>query len=401
MIRASWLAVMALVLSSGVSGAFYKSESDDGNVEGRILFHQSVFISSNPGLPFIYPHSTDNGTDISARLMLEGTYREFLKLDFHAEQRLVSTTVPQTAGAASYGVMRSPALYLTERNDGGSRAFLDVDRINLRATAGPVDVIAGRQPISMATCYYFTPNDFFAPFAASTFYRLYKPGVDAVRVEARLGDLTQFTAASALGYEKKPADPSGYGDGVDWGESSYVARLTTSAAGLEIGALAGRAHGDVVTGGSFQGEIGKLGIRGEGHYVHPEDGAPGAAKIAVQLERKYENSLTLRAEYYHNGAGATAAEDYQAGQYYPARDYAAIGAGYEFTPLLTGEMVTVINLDDGSYAPYLYFLYSLADEMEMALGFSSPRGDPPSVTGAQSQYGGAPSTFTVEIRAYF
>ena len=84
-----------------------------------------------------------------------------------------------------------------------------IDRLNIHWIKDRVDIIAGRQPINLATTFYFTPNDFFAPFAAQTFYRVYKPGVDALRTEVRLGELSQLSLICALGYSPEKGSANG------------------------------------------------------------------------------------------------------------------------------------------------------------------------------------------------
>jgi hypothetical protein len=46
--------------------------------------------------------------------------------------------------------------------------------------------------------YYFTPNDFFASYAAQTFYRSYKPGVDAARLDWQWSELSQISLMTVV-----------------------------------------------------------------------------------------------------------------------------------------------------------------------------------------------------------
>jgi len=123
----------------------------------------------------------------------------------HIPPSLVS---PQIDFGASLDVERSSALEWSFSDD--NYEHLAIDRLNFRVSGNHFDLIIGRQPINLATTFYFTPNDFFAPFAAQSFYRVYKPRVDAVRAEVRLGDLSQLSLISVLGFTPDPDSDTGW-----------------------------------------------------------------------------------------------------------------------------------------------------------------------------------------------
>ena len=128
---------------------------------------------------------------------------EKLGFELNIFQAYIPEALLSQGNLASFlDVERSSALSWNLKD--GAYAPLAIDRLNARITYNRLDFILGRQPINLATTYYFTPNDFFAPFAAQSFYRLYKPGVDAARAEVRLGDLSQLSLVSVLGYNRDP-----------------------------------------------------------------------------------------------------------------------------------------------------------------------------------------------------
>ncbi len=72
---------------------------------------------------------------------------------------------------------------------------MGVDRLAASRDFGRVGVTVGRFPISYSVTSLFAPNDFFAPFSATNVNRVFKPGVDAVRVKLGLGPLSAMEAA--------------------------------------------------------------------------------------------------------------------------------------------------------------------------------------------------------------
>jgi hypothetical protein len=82
----------------------------------------------------------------------------------------------------------------------------------------------------LASTYYFSPNDFFAPFTADTFYREYKAGVDAVRLDINLGTLSQLTLIGALTYDEARFNSE---------RNRSVARLNTSVGLWQVAGLLG------------------------------------------------------------------------------------------------------------------------------------------------------------------
>ncbi|HBC56184.1 MAG TPA: hypothetical protein DCZ03_03390, partial [Gammaproteobacteria bacterium] len=79
---------------------------------------------------------------------------------------------------------------------------LVLDQFDLSYENQNFRVRVGRQAIGLATTFYFSPNDFFAPFAPQTFYRVFRSGVDAVRVTWFTGELSELEWMYVLGYER-------------------------------------------------------------------------------------------------------------------------------------------------------------------------------------------------------
>src|SRR5690606_4690867 len=97
---------------------------------------------------------------------------------------------------------------------------------------------------------------------ATAVNRLYKPGVDALRLSLSAGQLATFDLVGVLGYEVSGV-PS-------WGRSSLLMRAGVVGGGFEWGVLGGKVAERWVVGGSAQGDAGPIGLRGEFHVGVPD-----------------------------------------------------------------------------------------------------------------------------------
>lgn len=286
---------------------------------------------------------------------------------------------------------------------------LAIDRLNIRWSGENTDVTFGRQAINLANTFYFTPNDFFAPFSAQAFYRVYKPGVDAVRTDTSINELDLVTLMAVAGYEVDPDNDNGWSDSPSSSRTSLLAQVSLNRWNTQWIALGGKLRDAKVIGAAVQGEIGGwLGIRAEGHRLKPDAvGEDDVTEYVLGLEHLWQSSFSLRLEYFYHGAGATSTDDYitllASGKQisYLARRYIAVGAGYEFTPLIRGEAVLVSNRVDDSRQWAFYAVRSMSDESELALNVALPSGKKSTLPIVESEYGLAPRILSMEYRYVF
>lgn len=395
------------MLSNAAEG-FYEHSDESGSFEARGFLDFTGGYSSNPDLQLFYKNRYDHSYGAAARLLANGTVGPEFGFEFNGVAYGYGSTasIPFVAD-----VERSSAAEWTMRDTDQSRIHLAIDHLNLRFTSGGEDLIVGRQAINFASCFYFTPNDFFAPFSAQTFFRVYKPGVDALRLEVKLGELSQLSLVAALGYTPDKTGANGWSASPDGARNSYLAKVSTAFANFQWSALAGRVADATIIGGSLQGEVFHwLGIRGEGHYASVAGGS--YAKAAIGLEHRFSDGITVRYEEFYNGQGAGGASQYDPAtwnsDYYHAMNYGALGIGYQFSPLLTCEALRIVNFTDGSVLTAFYAVYSLSDNSELSAGLNLPYGNsgsdglgfPPSLT-IGSEYGVFPYSASVDLRLYF
>ncbi len=389
--------------------AFYEYETDETSIDLRGLVRGFGMTWKNPENQYFYEDRSDSGAAGLARLMMEARIDRHLSFEANIYQTHIPTVmVSNGAGiSTSLDVERSAALEKSYSND--TYTHLAVDRLNAHLTQDRLDLTVGRQPINLATTFYFTPNDFFAPFAAQTFYRVYKPGVDAARLDIRLAELSQLSLISVLGYNRDSASDTGWSDEPESDRISHLARLSTVFYNFDWTLMGGVVRDTDVIGGAFQGELFKwLGLRAEGHWANPNGSQESYSLFSMGFEHRWENSLNIRLEHFYNGLGADSVSDYGKthidslnSNTYLGRNYTALGMGYEFTPLLNGEFVLIGNWVDDSYLFSTNAIYSLSDEAELALNFTRPFGEKPRGPAIRSEFGLYATSMNLEVRWYF
>ncbi|HAK60018.1 MAG TPA: hypothetical protein DCO77_06485 [Nitrospiraceae bacterium] len=392
------------IISASLAHAFYEWQEEESHLELRGLVRAFGAVFKNPEEQFFYEKEWEKGLGAFARLIMLAQAGENLGFEFNAYQTYLSSSLVSGLGTTgvAFDVERSGALEWNLIN--GKYVHLAIDRLSARWSRDRVDITLGRQPVNLATTYYFTPNDFFAPFAAQSFYRVYKPGVDAARAEVRLGDLSQLSLVSVLGYQSGDQDSdTGWSDSPEGYRTSAVARASTVAGDFEWAVIGGTVRESDIIGGSFQGELfGWLGLRAEGHRSESETAAgPRATEAVVGFEHKWESSLNIRLEQFYHGSGANSVSKYSPGTAYLARNYTALGVGYEFTPLWIGEFLTLFNWIDHSALLTANAVYSLSDERELSLIAGVPIGKKPDGPIIRSEFGLYPWSLNIEVRSYF
>lgn len=402
------IGIISMAYPSPQALAFYEWSGEKGSANIRGFAQLTGIANKNPQNHPIYKNEIDESGGGVLRLLALAQIGDNIGIDFNAYQTYISTTADLSNSFYRIDVERSPSVEWSFKDAPHAKSHLAIDRFSVRMSFDRTDITLGRQPINLATCFYFTPNDFFAPFSANTFYRVYKPGVDAVRAEVRIAELSQLSLIGVLGYKQETGSVNGWSRDYSQERSSAIARISTSLYGFEWAALGGAVREASVIGGSLQGEIAEwLGVRGEGHYNIPRDTKQEPfTEINIGLEHRFENSLNIRVEQFHHGGGYSSVKDYTVSStarhgLYLGRSYTALGIGYEFTPLFKGEAVSIANWTDSSYLLSFYSVYSVSDEAEFSAGLSIPIGSTPRASVIESEFGFYPYTFSIEYRVHF
>lgn len=316
------LAFLSLFLIFWVSPAFafYNHESANINQEARgLLYAGSGYVDNK------------TAAEISARLMYNVDVNNW-HMQYHQvwQERFATENSYQT----------------------------QADRLNLSFSNESIYLKLGRQPINLATTFYFSPNDFFAPFSVQSFNRDYKQGVDAIYAEVRVGELSQLSALMVNNTNENLPTSSllrfeSAFENISW---MILAGEINSQAPLSPFTINPAAEKQTVLGGSIQTDIFEnIGIRAEGH-ISKQSGQT-TQEWVLGLEHYSSSDLTLNLEWFNHGANRPTSNLPYAGS-----QYLALGLSYVFTPLLSGSFSSIFNMDDHSQLHTAYLNYSLSNE---------------------------------------
>ncbi len=389
------------------SQAFYQWQGEEAALELRGFVRGVALAANNANDDVLFEQDEVLGAGVFGRFMLDIEWST-LSAEAHLVQSYLGDEL-RTGGsrfASLIDAKRSDGLHW--RYDNG-HADLLIDRLNIQYESENLRLKLGRQPINLATTFYFTPNDFFAPFAAQAFFRTYKPGVDAARLDWQWHEQVQLSLVSVMDYDADFSQPTGWENSPNWSDAAYLARVSMLTENFELGLVTATISGDHIVGFDFQGEVlDWFGLRGEGHLRFADEAnVERDAQFSLAMDKRWQNTLTMRLEHFYQHSGARSNDDYQVvalaknNRFYLARNYTAVGASYEFTPLWLGDAVWLFNHQDVSMLLALYSTYSLSDESEMSIGVNIPMGKSSELGQLKTEFGSLPHSLTMEYRIYF
>ena len=277
------------------------------------------------------------------------------------------------------------------------------DRLSVGFDAGPVSVVVGRQAISWATTLFLTPSDPFAPFDPSDPFREYRGGVDAVRVRAFPGPFTELEGV---------VRPTKTAAGTTL---TAVARAQTSRGGWAFGGWGGVVHDDAAGALFATGAAGATALRGSVSIRQAQDGG-ATARAAVGADRRFSISgrdLYTVVEVQYDGFGAASAsglldastsEPYVHGEMQTlGRWTAAAQASWQIHPLVSTDVMALVNLVDGSalLSPGASWSVTSSASLRAGVFVGAGAGAVDPVTGLASEYGPVPFLGYVALSVFF
>lgn len=303
------------------------------------------------------------------------------------------------------GVPQLVDLNLSLTDSAGLWAQARVDRLHVAAKGAHLGVDLGRQPVSFGRGLFFTPLDLVSPFSPTVIDSSYKPGVDALRVDAWWGESGQASLVGAWAGQpvgsNKTSDTSDPNDD-DRALLDDLVAVAWAQQGLgtwDLGLLLALNHNDKVLGLSASGGWGPVGLRAEGTLTAPDPkaGAPAVNELRaifgedplpadrdpftralVGADWRPGPRTSLSGELYRQGMGADEAGDYLAEatdprvsrgeQWLLGRVYGAVAVQQELRPTLQSNLSLISNLRDPSALLGLGLGWSVADNAEVALG---------------------------------
>lgn len=398
-----------------------KRRFDIGKILGGNLRLTGAYLHFDD-VPEVFPNGDDALGLAAGRVTVDAKPNKHVAFAVHGFVDLSRASLGTIGGAftspgSTDSAYRTRYLAWTFWKDGAVRGAMGLDRLATSVTAGPIKLDIGRFPINYSVTNVYAPNDFYAPFSATAVNRLYKPGVDAVRLSAAAGPLTTIDVVGVMGYDTRGV-PS-------WGRTSVLARAGFVGGGFEWAVLGGKLAERWVVGGSAQGEAGPIGLRGEFHVGFPDrDGrGRGAGDLPIYVRAAGGPNVAfawrnanLGAEYMFISDGSKRPDGYvqRAATLYAdtvpflARHYVAANFGLDLVPILKAQTFTLIDASDGSGLAGLSLLYNVADESDLIFGLFAPWGrgfrgfDPVTMSPrVGSEYGLSPLVAYFESRVFF
>lgn len=320
------------------------------------------------------------------RLRLQAEPIKDLKLDVQDDQELL---LGSYLGTAQYRLLKDR-----------DRRRLDHDYVTdsdvvirhrlYRATiswTGPgTDVTVGRQRVALGNGWFWSPADLINPVEPVRLEGDYRAGIDGVLVEQRLGPLAKLGGVAAPATKRSRAVFAAYTHG--------------NLSGWDYTLVAGRFRlGDAV-GADLSGQLGGLGLRGEATFTQPP-GTSTYGRVMLGVDYGFRNTLTVTAELYFNGQGASDPTQYDVGAVLDgralnlARLYGGLAVSYQLTPLAKLSLYSVLNADDGSGVVWPRIAYSVVTDLDVAAGWQGFFGGP------ATEYGRISSLVHGEVRWFF
>jgi hypothetical protein len=199
-------------------------------------------------------------------------------------------------------------------------------------------VILGKQRVPLGVGRIWNPIDIFNPINVEAIEMAERPGTECVRLEWQMGDLSNLDMTLAR----------------DKGEVRAKSYLGMADAALVV-LIDNDADLDIV-GWELEGELFDTGVelRSEGGYFHDRSRHESYFTTIVGAEYGFQNSLNVLVEYKYD-------DDTKL-------DYGGSIMRYQAGMLWGFGLVSLLNMDDGSYFLAPSVEYSLGDDMTLSAG---------------------------------
>ena len=278
------------------------------------------------------------------------------------------------------------------------------DRLWVGASGSRWELTVGRQAVSWATTLFLTPADPFAPFDPSDPFREYRAGVDAARFQFFPGSLSE------LDLVVRPSDTR------DGTTVTALARGRTAVGTAEISAWAGIIHDQPGAAVAASQSVGAQEIRGEISLREDPDGGSAVLRLAVGTDRRFtvaSRDLYVVLEYQHDGFGAAQPDElisvalsdpFSRGELQVlGRDEAALSGAYQLRPLWSLDLLTLVNLRDGSGLVVPAASYSVGADVTLRGGVFLSFGNSAAGLdeGLGSEYGATPASAYLSLTWFF
>lgn len=415
---------MATLLVSLMTSGFVIAEPEymDDLVSGRFSILSSGVDNSRIGEGVSVLES------IQTRFIIEEELDQRTKLEFHLTNGNTLSSDNSAFFVVSPDSLQYRMLDLTwnQIHEDAFSSYFSIDRANMKFRLSKSDITIGRQAISFGSAWFWNPLDIFYPFDAQAVDRDYKMGVDAIRLDIPIGQISGVNCITTFGSKLRLRPNNTFeSEGLDFDRygSAILLRYFNTWDGWDVAVQGGKIYGGYQFGGGVVGEVNKVQIRAEAATFFSENSDPMPLpftgniyndnyQFVIGLGRLYNNSLDIEMEYLFNGATDTSDLDassirmrYQANRHLSEQLLGA-NIGYQFSPLVHGQLVSIVSLSDSSYQIEPFITYSVGNNSDLLLGCvlnfgQTPVELAPGVSSLRSEFGSYPSAIFAEYKHYF
>jgi hypothetical protein len=263
------------------------------------------------------------------------------------------------------------------------RYRLKLHRFYAKMTAGPFTITLGRQQIRFGSGRLWNPLDILNPLSP-TFVEGGEDqmGTDALRVEYYPGSVTEIS----LVYAPKRID-NRLGDDIFANRNTnLIGRIRTTFGDTDIAAIGGRVAGKDLGGFDLATIFCDGMLRGSVLYLSPDEEASYVI-ASVGYEYTFRNGLYLLSEVFYNESGLNrrenlslayamvAAQEWDETSYSLLsnqfltmnRYYLGLALGYDITPLLRGDLFSIVDFDGEGIFISPTLTYNLLQDLDVSV----------------------------------
>lgn len=422
--RAPALALLAAlaVLAPRAAHARTLFEEGEMQLELRSAFKSSLLLLFPPDDPVLHPASPAGAGFFRLRFDLTANLTEYLTASVAYEHRARAASV---AGAASSTLPPiAPAPFRLTQGDwvvvNDAPSYLhqhEIDRAYVTLHLPFLELTVGRQAIGLGRGVVFSAVDVFAPFSPTEVDREWRRGVDAVRAELRIPEVSELSADVIVAFGE-----------VGRGRLESVAalaRLRVLLGDVDGAVMVGRRGDDEMVGALLSATIGDAEVHAEGALFGTDgrgvdggflgtDGVVLKAVLGGSYVIDVGTGLRVALEYHYSGFGVENVGDDPRILFDPffqqrllrgdtqllGRHALALSLGYQLLDDLSAGIAYLQSPVDGSgvVAPTLTWNHS--DAVTLVLNVTAPWGTSPEGGVPTSDFGASPVTVFLQARLY-
>ena len=379
----------------------------------RTSVQSTLLLTRSPEDPLLVPHRDNAEAFGRIRFEAEARPGAATAVAVAYEHRAYATTHGAGSGSSA-GILpaEAPVPYRMRQldwaiaNPPGLVWRHEIDRASLAIHASGAEVTLGRQGIGWGRGVLFSAVDLFAPFSPLEADREWRRGVDAARMDLRVGDRSSVDGVAA------------FADRLDG--SAFAARLRGYSGRVDGELILGSRARDAVVGVTTSAAVGDAEAHAEIALFRTPEPLAGAGRDVVKAVAGTScrfgvgNGLPIFAEYHYSGFGVAEARDASARLLDPAyrsrflrgdtqilaRHAAALLATYEVTSALTSGLTALWGPSDGSGVVSPQATLQLGDRFSIHAILYVPFGSRPEGAVLRSFYGGTPLSGWFQVRFY-